>query len=79
MPVGRLSDAYSLSFREIATPPTAEQNAVTDLVLSGNDADGWQLTWSYVNTGDYNLDGMVNVSDLTPIGQYSEIAAGDVT
>jgi hypothetical protein len=31
------------------------------------DAGTGELTWSYANTGDYNIDGIVGVSDITPI------------
>jgi len=31
--------------------------------------DTTTLTWYYYNTGDYNQDGFVTVSDITPLGQ----------
>jgi len=58
-------------------PPEGEHNHVRDLWLTEDGEGGWRLEWSYVNVGDYNHDGLVGVSDLTPIGQYYEVADGD--
>ncbi|GEM_PF-1301025 len=58
-------------------PPSGEKNEVTDLLLMGDDGEGYTLEWSYCNVGDYNLDGLVGVSDLTPVGMYFECATGD--
>ena len=57
-------------------PPSGEHNRVTDLALVES-ADGWELSWSYLNTGDYNLDGLVGVSDLTPVGVHFDAEQGD--
>lgn len=57
-------------------PPAGEANRVTDLELI-DDGGNMSLQWSYVNVGDYNRDGLVGVSDLTPVGQYFEVADGD--
>jgi len=43
-------------------------NRIDDLVLSGTGP--YRLSWTYRNKGDYDLNGMVNVSDLTPIGVF---------
>jgi len=53
-----------------ATP--GPRDFVDDLRLVG---EGMQ--WTYLNTGDYNLDGLVGVSDITPIGQYWGAREGD--
>lgn len=56
--------------RKIAsTPPSGERNRVSDLVIS-QPYTAYQLEWTYINTGDYNQNGLVEVADLTPIGQY---------
>jgi hypothetical protein len=34
------------------------------------DAGTGELTWSYANNGDYNLDGSVGVADITPLALY---------
>ena len=59
-----------------AAPPAQDYNAVTDLLLAGSASEGWHLSWTYRNVGDYNQDGLVGISDLTPIGQYFGASAG---
>ncbi len=34
------------------------------------DAGTGELTWSYANAGDYNIDGIVGVADITPLATY---------
>jgi len=59
-----------LTDKGTSIPPTGAQNQVTDLLLLGNNTDGYRLEWSYLNTGDYDLNSEVNISDLTPIGMH---------
>ena len=49
--------------------PTAPvQGVMVDPLSRSDSGDDAVLSWTYNNSGDYNLDGLVGVSDLTPIG-----------
>jgi PKD repeat protein len=56
----------------------AEASAVFDLRAEYIDEDpddsvpptGVSLTWTFQSIGDYNMDGIVGINDLTPLGQY---------
>ena len=61
--------------RNTSFTPYGAANGVDDLVLSTS--DGTRLSWTYRNKGDYDLNGMVNVSDLTPIGIYYGLDESD--
>jgi len=52
--------------------PQGAAGSVTDLRLETDGDDTASLDWSYVNLGDYNLDGLVSAADLTPVGIYFE-------
>lgn len=66
-----LSEAIpSTAGRLMSTPPSGESNEILQLLLDGSDAEGWRLMWFYKNKGDYDQNGEVNVSDLTPIGRH---------
>ncbi|OPX23272.1 MAG: hypothetical protein B1H03_02105 [Planctomycetales bacterium 4484_113] len=54
----------------VAAPPIGESNRVTDLSVTGVTATTVSLAWHYVNVGDYNQDGLVGVSDLTPLAVH---------
>jgi hypothetical protein len=57
--------------RHAASAPTGDSAAV-QLSL---DAAGQTLSWYLVNPGDYNQDGRVAVSDLSPVGiHFGEVA-----
>src|SRR5690606_7011804 len=47
-------------------------NLRANLVDADEDEEGESvdLSWVYRNVGDYDLNGLVNVSDLTPLAQY---------
>ena len=51
--------------RSISTPPHGERAAVPLGYNAGNSS----LYWGYHSPGDYDQNGIVNVSDLTPLGQ----------
>ncbi|MCC7479386.1 fibronectin type III domain-containing protein [bacterium] len=51
--------------RSSSKAPKAEPSRIPDLDV---DTDSGSVTFSYYNVGDYNQDGRVAVSDLTPIG-----------
>jgi uncharacterized protein YfaP (DUF2135 family) len=53
--------------KAVLAAPTGSQNRVTDLAVQPVDNTSYSLTWTERNTGDYNVDGDVNVADVTPI------------
>lgn len=60
-------------------PPTGEANRVTDLecipvtLYYGT----FDLQWTYKNAGDYDQDGAVNISDITPLALHFGQAVGE--
>ena len=64
-----------LGNRQASFTPYGQANGVNDLVASGSDP--YYLRWTYRNKGDYDLNGMVNVSDLTPIGVHFGLTEDD--
>jgi uncharacterized protein YfaP (DUF2135 family) len=53
--------------KAVLAAPTGAQNRVNDLTVQPVDNISYSLTWTERNTGDYNVDGDVNVADITPI------------
>jgi len=57
--------------------PGGEYNQVDDLTTAITDDGEEGIQWTYKNVGDYNLDSLVSVNDLTPIGQHFGAQEGD--
>ena len=53
--------------KELSVPPVGAQNVISDLVLTDAGAGQVLLEWTQVNVGDYDLNGEVNIADITPI------------
>ncbi len=58
-------------WKSASTPPDPAKpaNAMNDLTLALSGSD-WQLTWSYRSIADYDQDGRVGVSDVTPLAMH---------
>ncbi|MCD6282180.1 hypothetical protein J7J84_01040 [bacterium] len=54
----------------ISTPPTGDENRVTDLAITDNGDTTYTLSWHYRNLGDYDQNGTVGISDITPIAMH---------
>lgn len=64
-------------WKSASTPPdpTKPGNAMSDLTLALSGSD-WQLTWSYRSIADYDQDGTVGISDVTPLAMhYNHVVA----
>ena len=59
------------------TSSTEEYLAVTDFDYSYGGRDDVVLEWTYHNTGDYDLNGEVNISDIVLIGRHWGAERGD--
>jgi len=57
--------------------PSGPLNQVDDLTSAITDDGEEGIQWTYRNVGDYNLDSLVSVNDLTPIGQHFGAREGD--
>lgn len=56
------------SFKAASAPPSSNLSKVDDLAGTG-DTTSATFTWTYRNQGDYNQNQIVNIQDLTPLGQ----------
>ena len=54
--------------RRISEPPTKQFNKVHDLEATDLGNGQVKLDWTQLNLADYDLNGLVNISDLTPLG-----------
>ncbi len=55
------------TMRHASAAPGGDDNAVSDLLITGQSADAISLRWTEVNLGDYDNNSEVNMADLTPI------------
>lgn len=53
-----------------STPPSGDANRVNDLGITSNGDGTYTLLWSYYNRGDYDQNGSVGVTDITPIAMH---------
>ncbi|MCB1220445.1 MAG: hypothetical protein H7A35_15020 [Planctomycetales bacterium] len=56
--------------RFTSTPPIGEANVIDDLTSGISDNGEQSIQWNYRNVGDYDLNGLVAISDITPIGVH---------
>lgn len=56
--------------RDPSKAPQGTQNVVNDLQVLSASTDSAVLGWTYRNTGDYDRNSQVNISDLTMIGLH---------
>jgi predicted CXXCH cytochrome family protein len=60
----------------VSTPPSGPENTPA-LSVVDDGAGGWNLTWGYYNIGDYDQNGTVGISDITPIAVHFKHRVGD--
>jgi PKD repeat protein len=53
--------------KQAASAPISARSKVNDLGIAGSGGNA-RFTWTHRNEGDFNQDGIVSVSDLTPLG-----------
>jgi hypothetical protein len=56
--------------RIVSTPPTGDINKVNDFAISDHGDGSYTLSWHYRNLGDYDQNGVVGVSDITPLAMH---------
>jgi len=63
--------------RPRATAPDADASAVMDLTVTAEAQQRARLRVTYRSQGDYDQNGEVNISDLTPVGLHSAAQEGE--
>jgi hypothetical protein len=68
-----------LPYKRVSTPPTGGENRVRDLDLADHGDGAYTLTWHYRNLGDYDQNGTVGISDITPLAMHygEDVPDGD--
>jgi hypothetical protein len=56
--------------RFASTPPAGDINKVNDFAISDHGDGSYTLSWHYRNLGDYDQNGVVGVSDITPLAMH---------
>ncbi len=69
------------SAKAASAPPSGEGNRVNDLVAFDNGDGTADVLWHYRNIGDYDQNGTVGISDITPIAMHfgEEVSTGDLS
>ncbi len=64
-------DGHSMlcPYKWVSIAPTGGDNRVTDLTLTDHYDGTNTLEWRYRNLGDYDQNGAVGISDITPLAQ----------
>ncbi len=55
--------------RVVSLPPIGEGNKVKNLYAKRIEDGVYELSWNYHNVGDYDQDGSVSISDITPVAE----------
>ncbi len=56
--------------KRTSLPPTTASGYVSDLTYLVNLSGDFTFTWSYINLGDYNQDGVVSIGDVLPLARH---------
>ncbi len=55
----------------VSKPPRGAKNVITDLKAGYSDEESlFTFRWPYQNVGDYDQNGIVSISDITPIAEH---------
>ena len=70
--IARVSFASGgMSVKSVSSPPVGDSNKPTDLTIIETGTPGtYQLMWHEMHVGDYDNNGTVNISDITPIAMH---------
>jgi outer membrane protein assembly factor BamB len=49
-------------------PPVGTANRISGIRFAQDTPGSWKIRWDYLNRGDYDQNGFVGISDLTPLG-----------
>jgi PKD repeat protein len=67
------TNSQQLTTKNVSTPPTGDANHVADFGITDHGDGSYSLSWHYRNLGDYDQNGTVGVSDITPLAiHYGE-------
>ncbi len=68
--------AAAIPEKAVCVPPGPDE-AITDFAFVRDEQGVGSLTWSFYLPNDYNLDGIVNVSDITALANHFGEAVGN--